>query len=249
MHQTPFLSRVSLPTQIYQLLKRRIVTNDLALGLKLTEQQLAKELGVSRTPIREALNRLIQDGLVTASPGRGAFVATFQPYDIVEFFEVREALEGMAARLAASRITREALTRLRRQLEAGVAHGERDGYTGYLEADRKFHEAVTSASGNRHLCQLMGALRERIQILRHRSVVLPGRARKSFQEHLNIIEALSRHDQAVAEERMRAHIRNVKEDLIATINGYHRHREMKRRAVHSSTSHGFEKKDRVNDGP
>ena len=218
MQEQPSLSRVNLATQVYEFLKRQIVTGQLSFGLKLTEDHLAKELGVSRTPIREAMNRLAQDGLVTVSPGRGAFVQTLSSHDIVEFFEVREALEGMAARLASSRITKETLEKLRSDLEAGMVERERNGYTGYVEADREFHEAITSACGNQHLFQLMTSLRNRIQILRHRSVILPGRARKSFQEHLDIIEALSCQDSNLAEERMRTHIRNVKADLIIAMN-------------------------------
>jgi DNA-binding GntR family transcriptional regulator len=218
MQPRPLLSRVNLPTQIYSLLKQRIVGNKVSFGYKLTEFHLAEELGVSRTPIREALNRLVQDGLVTVIPGRGAFVTSFSAEDMIELFDVREALEGMAARLASSKMTEKTLEKIRDHLEAGMAERKRNGYTGYVEADREFHEAITSACGNRHLSQLMASLRERIQMLRHRSVILPGRASKSFQEHLAIIEALSLHDPDPAEQRMRTHIRNVKADLIIAMN-------------------------------
>ena len=237
MLETTLLSRINLPTQIYQLLKQRIVTNQFSFGIKLTEDHLAKELGVSRTPVREAFNRLVQDGLVTVSPGRGAFVATFSSHDIVEFLEVREALEGMATHLASSRVTRETLQRLRSHLEAGMAERERNGYTGYLEADREFHEAITFACGNRHLSQLMGSLRDRIQMLRHRSVILPGRAMKSFQEHMGVIEALLHQDPDLAEERMRTHIRNVKAAFITTMSEHHNNPEPELVAVAPNLMH------------
>ena len=126
------LTRVNLPTRVYELVKRRIVANELLSGTKLAEDGLAKELGVSRTPVREALNRLTQDGLVTVSPGRGAFVATFSFEDMVQLLEIREALEGMAARLASSRITKKTLNKLRKLLEAGMRERESSGDTGYL---------------------------------------------------------------------------------------------------------------------
>ena len=207
------LDRVSLSIRVYDHVKRRIVANELPFGSKLTEDELAKELGISRTPIREALNRLAQDRLVTVSPGRGAFVATFSFDDMVQLLEIRETLEGMAARLASNRITKETLEKLRQRLEATTQKQEHNGYKGYLDADRDFHECVISACGNHHLSQLMKSLQDRIQMLRSRSVMLPGRARNSFQEHMEIIDALSARDPDLAEEKIRTHIRNVKGDL------------------------------------
>ena len=220
MGQQLLLARVNLPTRVYELVKRRIVANEFLSGSKLVEDGLAKELGVSRTPVREALNRLTQDGLVTVSPGRGAFVATFSFEDMVQLLEIREALEGMAARLASSRITKKTLNKLRELLEAGMRERESSGDTGYLAADREFHEAIALACGNRHLSHLMRSLRDRIQMLRYRSVILPGRARRSFQEHLQIIEALNRRDPDLAEERIRTHIRNVQNDLRAALENF-----------------------------
>ena len=203
------LDRVSLSIRVYDHVKRRIVANELPFGSKLTEDGLAKELGISRTPIREALNRLAQDRLVTVSPGRGAFVATFSFDDMVQLLEIRETLEGMAARLASKRITKETLEKLRQRLKAAAQKQEHNGYKGYLDADRDFHECVISACGNHQLSQLMKSLQDRIQMLRSRSVMLPGRARKSFQEHMEIIDALSARDPDLAEEKIRTHIRNV----------------------------------------
>ena len=207
------LDRVSLSIRVYDHVKRRIVANELPFGSKLTEDGLAKELGISRTPIREALNRLAQDRLVTVSPGRGAFVATFSFDDMVQLLEIRETLEGMAARLASKRITKETLEKLRQRLKAAAQKQEHNGYKGYLDADRDFHECVISACGNHQLSQLMKSLQDRIQMLRSRSVMLPGRARKSFQEHMEIIDALSARDPDLAEEKIRTHIRNVRGDL------------------------------------
>ena len=218
------LDRVSLSIRVYDHVKRRIVANELPFGSKLTEDGLAKELGISRTPIREALNRLAQDRLVTVSPGRGAFVATLSFEDMVQLLEIRETLEGMAARIASNRITKETLEKLRQRLEATTQRQEQNGYKGYLDADRDFHECVISACGNHQLSQLMKSLQDRIQMLRSRSVMLPGRARNSFQEHMEIIDALSARDPDLAEEKIRTHIRNVKGDLEIAIANRQRDR-------------------------
>jgi len=213
MEKNFLLDRVNLPIRVCDLLRNRIIANELPDGAKLTEDSLARELGVSRTPVREAFNRLAQEGLVTVFPGRGAFVATLSFSDMVQLLEIRETLEGMAARLATNRLTTTNLEKLRRQMEVELEKTVRNDYTGYLDVDRQFHESVISASGNHHLSQLMKSLRDRIQMLRHRSVILPGRARKSFQEHLSIIDALSARDPDLAEHRVRNHIRNVRIDL------------------------------------
>ena len=124
----------------------------------------------------------------------------------------------MAAGLASKRITKPELDRLRHQMEREIRKSEAHDYLGYLDVDRQFHDAVIAACGNRHLYHLMKSLRDRIQMLRLRSVMLPGRARKSFQEHLHIIDALEAEDASLAQERMRTHIRNVKSDLIASMS-------------------------------
>lgn len=207
------LAPSNFPARIYELLKRRIIDGRFPPGAKLTEESLVKELGVSRTPIREALNRLAQDGLITIIPYRGAFVTTLSEEDVRDVFEIREALEGMAARLAAERMTPKTLARLRRHFKEGMAASRGNGYVEYSHADREFHEALARASGNRQLIQFLKALADRFQMIRRQTVRLSGRAQKSFREHLTVIEALSRRDPHMAETRIREHIRNVRSDL------------------------------------
>lgn len=213
------LSPNSYPTRIYGVLKRRISDGELSLGAKLTEAHLVKEFGISRTPIREALNRLAQEGLVTIKPYRGAFVASLSEDEVRELFEVREALEGMAARMAAMRIEKQVLEELGRRLKKGIAASSRDVYARYSQADREFHEAVAQASGNRELIDLLGSLASRIQIIRRQTVRLSSRARRSFREHLKVIDALGRRNPDLAEARMRSHIRAVKAELLTSLAG------------------------------
>lgn len=214
---TTVLVPSSFPARVYARLKRRIINGKLPLGAKLTEDRLAAELGVSRTPIREALNRLAQDGLVTIIPYRGAFVTTLSEENVRDLFEIREGLEGMAARLAVERMTAETLARLRWHLEEGMAASRRNGYVEYSHADREFHETLAQASGNRQLAQALQALADRIHLFRRRSVTLPGRAEKSFREHMKVIQALTRRNPDLAEARIRKHIQNVKADLLRAI--------------------------------
>lgn len=115
LHQP--LAHPNLPLRAYEIIKGWIVNQDLGPGMKLQEDALAERLGVSRTPIREALSRLAHEGLVTMVPRRGTFVVDLTQEDIVDLYEVREAIEGMAARLAARRRTAEQL----RQMQAAFA--------------------------------------------------------------------------------------------------------------------------------
>lgn len=103
----------NLSTRAYEVIKRKIVNGEITPGTKLQEDRLAEELGISRTPIREALSRLAQEGLVEIIPRRGTYVVEFSLFDIVHLLEIREALEGMAARLAATNIARETLAEMK----------------------------------------------------------------------------------------------------------------------------------------
>lgn len=213
------LDHPNLPTRAYEVIKRKIVNGEITPGTKLQEDRLAEELGISRTPVREALSRLAQEGLVEIIPRRGRYVVDLSLPDIIHLLEIREALEGMAARLATANITREALARMRAYFEGRGKEIRRKDFEGYLQADMDFHDLLMKTSGNERLVQLMSTLYDHIQMLRLRSVVLPGRAEASLREHLSIIEALEKEDPDLAEERVREHIRNVKADVIKALKG------------------------------
>jgi len=206
-----------LPTKIYEIIKRKIVNRRIPLGTKLREDLLAKELGVSRTPVREALNRLAQEGLVEIFPRRGIHVIEPSVDDVIELLEIREALEGMVARLAASKITDEVLRRMKKYFEGREQQIRQREFAGYSKADVDFHNLLLKACGNDRLVQIMNNLYDHIQMLRLRSVILPGRAEKSLQEHLLVIEALEKRDPDLAEKRIREHIQNVKVDILKAL--------------------------------
>ena len=129
------------------------------------ELQLAEELGVSRTPIREAIRKLELEGLVLMVPRKGAYVATFSMKDVVEVFEIRGALEGLAAALAAERITDEELEELQRQLVKSSELIEQADLNGMVEVDTGFHQILYQASRNQRLAQIINNLRDQIQAL------------------------------------------------------------------------------------
>jgi DNA-binding GntR family transcriptional regulator len=180
---------------VYQILRSSIVEGDLAPGEHLAEQQLAAELGVSRTPVREALRRLALEGFVVMVPRRGAYVAGLSLKDMNDLFELRMALEGLAAYLAAQRITPAEITGLRQSicgLETAIVAGDREQV---IAADTSFHSVIYSSSRNRRLITIVGNLSDQIQAFRLRSLFSPGRLKDTVREHKQLVLALEREKQ------------------------------------------------------
>lgn len=214
------LSRMAMPRNlndgVHVALKEAMVNQRLPGGSRLDELKISAELGVSRTPVREAIQRLSAEGLVVIVPHRGAYVAQLSRKDVHELYEVREALEGQAARIAAARAPSGMVADLERTLRKygdalGAGHEER-----LVQLDSRFHESIARASRNRRLMQLIRSHREHLKILRITSVSIPGRPGRSFHEMVAVLEALRARDADLAEDRMRRHIRSVRDDVLAT---------------------------------
>jgi len=175
-------------------------------GERLDEVQLAERFSVSRTPIREAFQRLAQSGLVEQLPRRGVFVRQPGPVELIEMFEVMAELEAVCARLAASRISDEALRDLHEtnaRCNAAVAAQDSDGY--YRENER-FHAIIYRQSGNGFLEQECLRLHRRLQPFRRIQLRLRGRLKQSMSEHEAIVAALEAGDGEAAATEIRSHV-------------------------------------------
>jgi len=207
----------NLREKVYEVIKRIIVSQEIKAGEKLDEDKLASQLGVSRTPIRESLCRLEKEGIVKIIPRRGAFVVSHSRQSIEEILSVREVLEGLSARQAASRVsdaTLEVLESLSKKFsESNVRLLSKE----YLQADVKFHKTIIEESGNELLISLMNMLNDHIQMLRLRTVTFEGRPELSLSEHRKILEALKARDPMLAESLMREHIKNVRDSYLKNI--------------------------------
>ena len=187
-------------------LERLIVDGTLADGERLDEVQLAQRFDVSRTPIREAFQRLANSGLVEQLPRRGVFVRQPGPVELVEMFEVMAELEAVAARLAAERISDDALavlTETNARCNAAVQAEDADGYYRWNET---FHAKIYEQSGNGFLEQECLKLQKRLQAYRRLQLRLRGRLGQSMQEHEAILAALSDGDGDRAADVMRRHV-------------------------------------------
>ena len=181
---------------------------------RLMEIQMAEELGVSRTPIREALRKLELEGFIVMVPRKGAYVADLSFKDIADVFEIRAALEGLAAGLAAERITEEELEDLERLLVEKREAITQNDIGKLVEVDTKFHELMYKASRNERLSSIISNLREQIQRFRLTSLSFPGRMKESLDEHKKIVEAIQSRDIQVARHVAQEHIENAENVLI-----------------------------------
>ena len=200
-------------------LEQGILTGEFADGERLDEVRLAERFSVSRTPLREAFQRLAASGLVELVPHRGAFVRHPAFAEVIEMFEVMAELEAMCGRLAARRVTDAQIDRIDATViacESCAGAGDSDGY--YRE-NEEFHHLIYAASGNGFLAAEAARLHRRLQPFRRMQLRLRGRLRQSLDEHRQIARALRAGDSATAGDTLRGHVAVQGErfnDLIAS---------------------------------
>ncbi|WP_117236610.1 GntR family transcriptional regulator [Thermus sediminis] len=203
------IQRDTLSTQAYRALRRAILARQYPPGTRLVVRELAEALGLSPTPIKEALAALAREGLVQAMPHKGYQVPAPSPRDVREIYELREALEGLAARLAALRGERtlgERLEALLRTQEEAAGRGDLEAYG---DLDLAFHRTLWEASGNERLRQAAENLNGLVRLLISTTAALPGRLPASLVEHGFILEHIRTKDPEGAENAMRHHVRQA----------------------------------------
>jgi DNA-binding GntR family transcriptional regulator len=205
-------TKSSLSESVYIQLKRDIMSLKLLSGSVLTENGLAESLGISRTPIREALRRLQKDGLVDMDHGRGARVSQVSFRDAIEMYEIRGLVEPYAACLAASQLTPELTQRLRKMLEVIAEPSLTSDISLRWQIDRELHDLILEAAGNELLRALVWDLRIRTE--RAFAYVAQRGMEFTRQEHVRLVEAILRGDADAAEQLMREHLANAKARLI-----------------------------------
>ena len=198
---------LTLWQRVYEHLREEILSEHLEPGAELLEVPLSEELGVSRGPIREAIGRLAAEGLVTVRPRRGAVVRSLSKDEFLELYQVREALEVMAVRLAVPRLTPDDVAQLEDVVEHMSAHAERDEVAEFFAANLAFHGRLFAASGNTKLQELYAQLLGQMGRFRMRSLTLRGNLQRSVAEHRAILRAAKRGDADRAAHLMSEHIR------------------------------------------
>lgn len=196
----------SLRANVYRKIEEAILDGSLRPGDALIEQKLSETLGVSRTPIREALRQLELQGMVKNIPNRGCFVVGFSKKDILDMYAIRIRIESLAARWAAQNITSEELEKLQEIVDLQTFYVERGDTLQVWSLDNRFHELIFTACRSRMLRDTLSSLHRHIQRSRELSVKTAGRATLSVAEHRSILEAIAAHDADLAEECTSRHI-------------------------------------------
>ena len=205
---------------VFNTLRQAILRGELKPGERLMEIQLANKLGVSRTPIREAIRKLELEGLVLVIPRKGAEVADIKEKSLRDVLEVRKALEELSVQLACEKITKEEIEELKEAAETFKKAQKTKDITQIAEADVHFHDIINTASGNQKLIQLLNNLRE--QMYRYRVEYLKdSRTRGTLlKEHREIYEAVAGRDEERAKACIRCHIMNQQQSIARSLRDH-----------------------------
>ena len=205
--------KINASEKAYQKIKEIILSGEATPGQQLKETALSQALDLTRTPVREALKKLEAEDMVQMIPNRGAFVSSFSDKEIVDILDTREALECKAIHLACRRANREELDRIRDHLEGLKANFNEELKT--LKLDFNFHYEVVKLSKNKFLISAWEMLKNRLDLVRVRSVLSMSRERKeeAIEVNIKILQLISDGESELAQEKIIEHLERIKENL------------------------------------
>ena len=209
----------NLDQKAYQILKYMIMERQLLPGEKIPQEKLAHDLGISRTPLVNALKFLEQDKLVESIPRRGFYVRLFSPQEMIYIFELREVLEGLAARRAAQHISDDDIATLNSFFNIFTVNGEIEDFKAYAHEDRKFNNFVAEVGSKEFLKSILetyNIISYSYQWEAREGLIRP--PSETIREHLAVIEAIKNRDPKSAEQLMRRHLTNTIKLLKKTVN-------------------------------
>ncbi len=206
---------ISISQQVFENLERDILSGKYERGDVLTELKLCEELGVSRTPVREALKRLAQEHIIEMSP-KGAVVIGISYEDIRVIYEVRKRIEGMAAAMAAENATDEDIENLRAIVDLQEFYTTKEKTDSIKEEDNEFHAKLYSMCKSAPLADTLEMLHKKVVKYRKISISDTHRAKDSLKEHRAIFEAVASHDAPLAEKLAAAHVANAELSILKT---------------------------------
>lgn len=199
---------------VFSEIESAILKGEFSIGDSLVEMKLSDQLGVSRTPVREALRQLELEGLVRTVPNKGAVVVGISEKDIRDIYDIRMRIEGLAARWAAEYITKEELDTLREVVELQEFYAAKGDAAQVWQLDSRFHTILYGATRSRPLMQTLSGFHHNIQKARELSFKREGRGRASVKEHRAILDAVAAGDGSAAEALAEEHIKNAKASVM-----------------------------------
>ena len=199
---------------VYIALEEEILAGVHERGTALTEMALSERLGVSRTPVRAALHRLAEEGLIEITPNRGAVVVGVTVEDLVDTYKIRVRLEGLAAAMAAERLDEAGKKALTESVELSEYYMAKGDTEKLKELDSEFHSIIYAASGNRMLTRILSELHRNIKAYRKLSLSVPGRLERSIGEHREILGAILSGDGERADVLTRVHVERAMNNMV-----------------------------------
>ena len=208
------LTHLNLSEKIQEILKQKIIRQQIAPGAKLVEDTIAQEFGVSRTPVREALKVLRRSEVVEYVPRKGTYVTQLGKKDIDELYDMRMVLEGLAANRATLLIGEEDLTALLKDLESAEQQLSQGNMGFFVDVDTRFHDMIIANCGNRRLQDQLNLIHDLILMYRSWGVTQCPRVRWSLAEHWEVFKGMTQRDEKYAEKCMLQHIELTKQWLL-----------------------------------
>jgi DNA-binding GntR family transcriptional regulator len=208
------LRRSSLSDDAYTFIRALFLSGDrYSPGDKISVEELSRELGVSRTPLWGAVYRLEAEGIVEIVPRLGVYLVDYDPRKVIEIYMAREALEGVAARLAAERITERQIAALQANIDVQRAHLKKGEIDKYYAAALDFHEEIIGIAGSKTLGRLLGSIFAQIKAMRVQRNYAPMHLPQSCDDHERLLEEFRRRDPEMAEHEARRHIRDLADEI------------------------------------
>lgn len=206
-----------LSKKVYRILKKEIIKGSLKPGSKVLEGRIADQIGISRTPVREAIRELAAEGFVTLSPNQGVVVRGVSAENIREVLQVHSVLEGLATRLSCEVINEEELKELENYVNKMEKLTNKKDPLAYSEVDLKFHELIVNNCGNKRLIQMRKNISDQAQRYRISSLRIQGRLKKSLKEHQKILEAFKTKNPKKADSMSQEHIQNALKNILNNV--------------------------------
>jgi len=198
-----------LNQKVYRVLKEAIIKGFLEPGTKLLENKIAEKMHVSRTPVREAMQKLVAEGFVKTTPNQTMVVTEVSPEDVKQVLQLRGVLEGLAARVAAKKINKQEIDELENIVAQMRLHVTKKNLSSYCKVDDEFHDLILNICGNKWVIQIRDNLSSFIYRFRIKSLSVPGRLKHSLEEHQAIMESLQKRNSAEADRLSQIHMENT----------------------------------------
>jgi len=211
------MTRKDVATQAFEFIRRRILTFQLSPGVKISDEEVAQALGTSRTPVREALNRLAEQGLVESRPNRGFTVKVFTRKEVEDHYILRESLESLAVELTIKYLDADKIRSLRGLMKIYPSLMKSQDLVRFNDADERFHDLIALYSGNSALYGALKNLQDRIRIIRRYDHIRSSSFQETFEEHTEILNYMIEGQVAKAKKAISNHILNSMRVVMKTL--------------------------------